>query len=91
VRMGLLYVTLPVVFVLQQLQPLAVPHGSKIEERENQPFQHFRPDAIFYYKLLMLTAIYFNNYLLFKADKIENVIFVRVLSAKFQTFHLPAP
>jgi len=53
-------------------------------------FQLFRSHAIFYYKFLMLTTIYFYDYLFFKINKIENVIFIRVLSPEFQAFHLPA-
>jgi len=51
----------------------------KTKNAKTSLFQHFRPDAVFYYTLLMLTTIYFNNYLFFKADKIENVIFIGVL------------
>lgn len=52
--------------------------------------QKFRPDTIFNYKFLMLSAINFNDKMFFKANKIENVISERVLSAKLQTAHLPS-
>ncbi len=52
--------------------------------------QCFCPDAVFSETFLMLTAIYFNNDLFFKAYEIKNVIFKRVLSAELQTVNLPA-
>ncbi len=36
----------------------------------------------------MLSAIYFNNDLFFKTDKIEYIIIKGMLSAKFQAFYL---
>ncbi len=51
-------------------------------------FQYIRPDVVFPQTFLMLTSINFNNKLFFKAYKIENVVFKRVLSAKFQSINL---
>ncbi len=36
----------------------------------------------------MLSAIYFNNDTILKANKINNVIVYRLLSSEFPTFHL---
>jgi len=36
----------------------------------------------------MLTAIYLNNYLIGKADKVSNIVPDRLLSPEFETFQL---
>ncbi len=52
--------------------------------------QGFCPYAVFCQAFLMLAAIYFYNKLFFQANKIEDVVFKRVLSAKFQAIKLTA-
>ncbi len=62
----------------------------KSDNSKTSILQCYCSDDVFLHTFLMLTAINFNNDLFFKAYEIENVIFKRVLSAKFQTFNLPA-
>lgn len=62
----------------------------KSQNAKTSGLKHLCSNAVFFHGFLVLTIVYFNNNPFFNTNEIENIILERMLSAKFQTAHLPA-
>jgi len=63
----------------------------KTQDAKAGTFKRMRSYAIFCFTFLMLSTVYFYDDLFCQADKVENLTFKWMLSAKFQSSHLPVP